>query len=252
MNTLENKVAIITGAGSGMGKAMALLFASEGAKVIVSDIIAERIASVVKEIEFAGGKVAGIVTDISEEDEVKKMIDLSISSFGRLDILVNNAGVMDDFTPAGDVSNKLWDRVIGINLNGPFYSCRLAIQHMIEQQKGVIINVSSIGGLEGARAGAAYTASKHGLIGLTKNIGFMYSTKGIRCNAIAPGGVNTNIMEGAQPNKFGYERMSTGMSSNTRMAEPSEIANLALFLASEKSSNINGTVIVADGGWTAY
>lgn len=252
MKALENKVAIITGAGSGMGKAMALLFAAEGAKVVVSDIKTDRVTSVVKEIESAGGTAVGIVTNVSKEEDVKKMVDLSISSFGRLDILVNNAGVMDDFTPAGDVSNELWNKVIGVNLNGPFYSCRLALPYMIKQGKGVIINVSSIGGLEGARAGAAYTASKHGLVGLTKNIGFMYSTKGIRCNAIAPGGVNTNIMEGANPNKFGYERMSTGMSSNIRMAEPSEIANLALFLASDKSSNINGAVITADGGWTAY
>lgn len=252
MKTLENKVAIITGAGSGMGKAMALLFAAEGAKVIVADVKAERIDAVVKEIESKGGKALGIVTNISLEDDVKKMIDSAITHFGSLDILVNNAGIMDDFTPAGDTSNELWNKVIGVNLNGPFYSCRLALQYMLKQGKGVIVNVSSIGGLEGARAGAAYTASKHALIGLTKNIGFMYSTKGIRCNAIAPGGVNTNIMEGASPNKFGYERMSTGMASNIRMAEPSEIANLALFLASEKSSNINGTTIVADGGWTAY
>jgi len=252
MKTLENKTVIVTGAGSGMGKAMALLFAAEGGKVVVSDIKTERVETVVKEITSKGGIAAGIVTNISEEVDVKKMIDTAITSFGSLDILINNAGVMDDFTPIADVSNELWNRVIGINLNGPFYSCRLAIQQMLKQGKGVIINVSSIGGLNGARAGAAYTASKHGLVGLTKNIGFMYGTKGIRCNGIAPGGVNTNIMEGANPNKFGSERMNTGVASNIRFAEPNEIAELALFLASDKASNINGTTVVADGGWTAY
>jgi NAD(P)-dependent dehydrogenase (short-subunit alcohol dehydrogenase family) len=252
MKILENKTTIITGAGSGMGKSMALLFAAEGAKVIVSDIKAERVETVVKEIISKGGSAIGIVTNVSKEEDVKKMVETAMNKYGLLDILINNAGVMDDFTPAADVSDELWNRVIGVNLNGPFYSCRLAIPQMLKQGKGVIINVSSIGGLNGARAGAAYTASKHGLIGLTKNIGFMYGPKGIRCNAIAPGGVNTNIMEGANPNKLGSERMNTGIGSNIRMAEPIEIAETALFLASDKAGNINGTVVVADGGWTAY
>jgi NAD(P)-dependent dehydrogenase (short-subunit alcohol dehydrogenase family) len=123
---------------------------------------------------------------------------------------------------------------------------------MLKQGKGVIINVSSIGGLFGARAGVAYTTSKHALIGLTKNIGFQYSQKGIRCNAIAPGGVETNIGDNMKPNQFGYEKLSLGMQTNPRMGKPSEIAELALFLASDKSSFINGTVITADSGWTAY
>ena len=249
---MENKTVVITGAGSGMGKSMALLFAGEGAKVIVSDIKSERVEAVVKEIKLKGGAALGIVTNISNEEEAKKLIVAAINNYDSLDVLVNNAGVMDDFTPAADVSDELWNRVMGVNLNGPFYTCRLAIPQMLKQGKGVIINVSSVGGLNGARAGAAYTASKHGLIGLTKNIGFMYGPKGIRCNAIAPGGVNTNIMEGANPNKFGSERMNTGTGSNIRMAEPMEIAETALFLASDKASNINGTIIVADGGWTAY
>lgn len=249
---LENKVAIITGAGSGMGKAMALLFAGKGAKVIVSDIKGERVDEVVKEITSKGGTAKGIITNVAKEDDVKKMIDAAVNDYGALDILVNNAGVMDDFAPVAEVSDEGWNKVIGVNLNGPFYACRLAVQQMLKQGKGVIVNVSSIGGLNGARAGAAYTASKHALIGLTKNIGFMYAAKGIRCNAIAPGGVSTNIMDGINPNKAGLELISKGMASNPRMGEPSEIAELALFLASDKSSNVNGAVIVADGGWTAY
>ncbi len=252
MKTLENKTAIITGAGSGMGKAMAILFACEGANVIVSDLKTERVDAVVKEIISAGGKATGVAVNVSKEEEVKKMIDTAMNTYDGLDILVNNAGVMDDFIPVADVSNELWNKVIGVNLNGPFYTCRLAVPLMLKRGKGVIINISSIGGLNGARAGAAYTASKHALIGLTKNIGYMYGTKGIRCNAIAPGGVTTNIMEGANPNAFGYERMSGGFATNIRMAEPNEIAELALYLASDKSSFVNGTVIVADGGWTAY
>lgn len=252
MKLLENKTAIITGAGSGMGKAMAMLFAKEGANVIVSDVRKERVDAVTKEITDEGGKALGIVTNVAKETDVETMISKTINTFGGIDIVVNNAGVMDDFTPVADVTDELWNKVLGVNLTGPMYICRAAVKQMLKQGKGAIVNVSSIGGLNGARAGVAYTASKHGLIGLTKNIGFMYGTKGIRCNAICPGGVNTNIMEGANPNKFGMERMSTGIGSNIKTAEPSEIAELALFLASEKASNVNGAVVVADGGWTAY
>ena len=249
---LQNRTAVVTGAGSGMGKAIALLFAKEGANVIVSDINTERVQEVVNEITGKGGAALGLVTNMAREEDVKKMMEAAMDNYNSIDILVNNAGVMDDFTPVADVTDELWNHVLGVNLNGPFFSCRLAVQQMLKQGSGVIVNVSSIGGLHGARAGAAYTASKHGLIGLTRNIGYMYGTKNIRCNAIAPGGVNTNIMEGSHPNAFGMERMSAGIGNNIRTAEPLEIAELALFLASDKSSNINGTVVVADGGWTAY
>jgi NAD(P)-dependent dehydrogenase (short-subunit alcohol dehydrogenase family) len=252
MKMLANKVAVVTGAGSGMGKAMAILFAKEGAKVVVSDVKAERVNAVVKEIHQAGGEASAALTDVSKQSDVKEMIDTAVTAYGGIDILVNNAGVMDDFTPVADVSDELWRRVMAVNVDGVMFACRLTIPIMLQKGSGVIINVSSIGGLYGARAGAAYTASKHAVMGLTKNIGYMYGTKGIRCNAIAPGGVQTAIMENAHPNPFGYERMSAGAANNLRVAQPEEIAELALFLASDKSSFINGAVVVADGGWTAY
>lgn len=252
MKTLENKTAVVTGAGSGMGKAIAMLFAAEGAKVIVSDIKAERIDAIVKEITGKGGQATGIVANVANEQDVEKMINAAISQYGSLDVLVNDAGVMDDFSGVADVTDQMWNRVMGVNINGPFYTCRLAVRQMLKQGKGAIVNISSIGGLYGARAGAAYTASKHALVGLTKNIGYMYGTKGIRCNGIAPGGVNTNIMEGVTPNKAGMDRIMPGMATNLRSAEPIEIAELALFLASDKASNVNGTIVTADGGWTAY
>lgn len=252
MKTLENKTAVITGAGSGMGKAMATLFAAEGAKVVVSDLKPDRVDAVVKEIIAKKGTATGCPANVAKEDDVKKLIDTAIKTYGSLDILVNDAGIMDDFAPVADVTDELWNRVMGVNLYGVFYTCRLAVPQMLKQGKGAIVNISSVGGLNGARAGAAYTTSKHAVIGLTKNIGYMYGTKGIRCNAIAPGAVNTNIMEGANPNKAGMDRIMPGMAVNLRTAEPIEIANLALFLASDAASNINGTVVVADGGWTAY
>ncbi|MGE5704174.1 MAG: SDR family oxidoreductase [Clostridia bacterium] len=249
---LANKVAVITGAASGMGKEMAVLFAQEGAKVVVADLNEDKVNAVVSEIAEAGGTATGVVANVAKEEDVQNMIDTAVGTYGSLDILVNNAGIMDNFTPVADISDDLWERVIAVNLTGPFRACRKAVPIMIEQGGGVIINTASIGGLYGSRAGTVYTASKHGVVGLTKNIGFQYGPKGIRCNAIAPGGVNTNITSGASFNAFGMERMSTGMGSNIRSAEPIEIARLALFLASDDSSFINGTVITADAGWTAY
>jgi len=252
MKKLQNKTAIITGAASGMGKAMALLFAREGAHVLVSDLNITAIDLVVEEIRKEGGVAFGFECNVSIEEEVKRLIKFTIGHFKTIDILVNNAGVMDDFMPVDQVSNELWDKVLHVNLYGPFYTCREVIPLMLDQGSGAIINISSIGGLQGARAGAAYTASKHALIGLTKNIGFIYSSKGIRCNAIAPGGVNTNIGVGMNPNPFGYERATSGAANMTRMGEADEIAQTALFLASNDSSFVNGTVVTADGGWTAY
>lgn len=194
----------------------------------------------------------GIACDITEEASVKSLVDAALSEFGSLDILVNNAGIMDNFIPLDRLNDVLWEKVMAVNLNGPFYTSRLAIRHMLTKGKGVIINIASIGGLRGGRAGLAYTTSKHALIGMTKSIGFMYAKKGIRCNAIAPGGVNTNIMKYAQPDAEGAVLCSSGIGSNPRMGDPDEIAKTALFLASDDSSFITGTVITADGGWTAY
>lgn len=252
MKKLESKTAIITGASSGMGKSMAILFAAEGANVVVADLKQEAIDEVVSQIKSAGGNAIGVVCDVSTESAVQQLIETTTSKFSALDILINNAGIMDDFKPVESVSNDLWNRVMAVNVSGPFYACRLAIPIMLKQGKGVIINISSVGGLYGSRAGAAYTVSKHALIGLTKNIGWMYANKGIRCNAIAPGGVNTNIVKNMQPDPFGMERCITDGARLTRMGEPEEIAKLALFLASDDASFVTGEVVTADGGWTAY
>ena len=252
MKKLQNKTAIITGAASGMGKAMALLFAQEGAHVIVADLHQESIDAVLEEIKQAGGTAFGMVCNVALEADIKKLVKFTQGHFNTVDVLVNNAGVMDDFMPVDQVSNALWDRVMQINVNGPFYACREVVPLMLAQGSGVIINIASVGGICGSRAGVTYTASKHALVGLTKNIGFMFATKGIRCNAIAPGGVNTNIGAGMNPNPMGYERCTSGAASMPRMGESDEIARTALFLACNDSSFINGAVLTADGGWTAY
>ena len=252
MKKLENKTAIITGAASGMGKAIAQLFAQEGANIVLADLQQNEVDAVVKNIVEAGGHAIGLECNVSHENEIKNLIDKALSEYHTLDVLVNNAGTLDNFEPVDQVSNEQWKRVIGVNVDGPFFACRLAVPIMLKQGSGSIINIASIGGLFGARAGTAYTVSKHALIGLTKNIGFMYALNGIRCNAIAPGGVNTNIGKDLKPNSFGYQRCTIGGTSMPRMGEAIEIANTALFLASSDASLINGTVITADAGWTAY
>ena len=250
---LEGKAAVVTGAGSGIGEAIAKLFAKEGAKVVVSDIVPERVDRVVKEIIEAGGTAVGVVANVAAEEDVQKMIDTAVERFGTLDVLVNNAGIMDNFVPAHELTDELWERVLTVNLTGPMRTIRKALPIMMEKGGGSIVNVASVAGVGGSRAGAAYTASKHAMIGLSKNVAYQYALKGIRCNVVAPGGVETNIGETIQsPSQFGYERMMLGTHSNPRSGQPMEIANVVLFLASDEASFVNGAVDVADAGWSAY
>jgi len=250
---LSGKVAVVTGAASGMGKAIAELFAAEGAKVVVSDINLDNASQVVKGIEERGGVALAVQSNVALEDDVQRMFEAATNAFGTVDILVNNAGIMDNFVPAGDLTDELWEKVFAVNTTGPMRTTRKALSMFVPKQSGVIVNIASAGGLFGSRAGAAYTASKHAVIGLTKSVGYQYANLGIRCNAIAPGGVKTNIAASlTAPNPFGAERAMAGMGLNPRVGEPEEIAKVALFLASDESSFVNGTTVTADAGWTAY
>ncbi|EUJ48638.1 SDR family oxidoreductase [Listeria fleischmannii] len=253
MGKLEGKVAVITGAASGMGKQIALLYAKEGAKVVVADLNLENAQGTVDEIASNGGDALAVVANVVKQADVDGMIDAAVDKFGKMDILVNNAGIMDNFVPVAEVTDDLWERVLAINTTGVMRATRKAIPLFEENGGGVIVNIASAGGLFGSRAGAAYTASKHAVVGLTKNIGFQYANKNIRCNAIAPGAVNTNIGTSIyDPSAFGQERAMVGMNINPRVGEASEIAKVALFLGSDDSSFVNGTIITADAGWTAY
>lgn len=250
---LAGKAAVVTGAASGMGEAIARLFAKEGAKVVAADIASEGVQRVVDDIKEAGGVAIAVTANVAAEDDVQKMIDTAVTEFGTLDILVNNAGIMDNMMPAHELTDELWERVLAVNVTGPMRLIRKALPIFMEKGKGNIINIASIGGLNGSRAGAAYTTSKHALVGLTRNVGFQYATSGIRCNAIAPGAVATNIAATIrEPSAFGAEKAGMGMALNPRTGEPEEIAHAALFLASEESSFVNGAVLVVDGGWSAY
>lgn len=250
---LVDKVAVVTGAASGIGEAIAKRFAAEGAKVVASDISAEGVARVVKEIEAAGGTAVAVTANVASAEDVDRTIDTAVETYGTLDILINNAGIMDNFTPAHEMTDELWERVFAVNTTGTLRAIRKALPIFMDKGKGNIVNIASIAGVAGARGGVAYTSSKHAVVGLTKNVGFQYATSGIRCNAIAPGAIETNI--GAtitNPSEFGMGRFQTGMGSLPGEGTPDQIASAALFLASDEGSFVNGAVLVVDAGWTAY
>ena len=243
---LDGKVAVITGSDRGIGKATVERFVQEGARVVAADLA----PSGLKEFE-SDERVAIVLGDVTVRADAERMIATAIERFGKLDILVNNAGIMDRFLPAGELTDELWNKVLAVNLTAPMLLCRAALPHLIAS-KGVIVNVSSIGGLFGARAGAAYTASKHGLIGLTKNIAATYATDGVRAVVVAPGGVNTGISIGGDPSQRGYAALQKTLGAAVRLAEPCELAAVIAFVASSEASFVSGEVLVADGGWTAY
>ena len=254
MKGLENKVALITGAGSGIGKAIAQLFAQEGASVVLADLHQQNIEAVARDITEKGGKAICYAADVSNEVDVQLLLDYTLRMNHTLDILVNNAGVMDLFESVADVSNETWTRVLGVNLNGPMFTMRRAVPLMLEQGGGAIVNIASVAGVGGGSAGAAYTASKHALIGLTRSTAFQYAKLGIRCNAIVSGGVNTNIMQSIDQSKIDQAalgRIGAYHAVNPGMLEPIDIANAVLFLASDEARYINGVDLPADRGWRA-
>lgn len=249
---LQGKVAVITGAGSGMGLAMATLFANEGAKVVAGDWNAERLDAAIAGIQERGGTIIGTQGNIADQATAEQLVDLAITTYGRLDVLCNNAGVMDYMQGVGELSDEIWRRVLSINLDGPMFTSRRAIQHMLTHGGGSIINIASTAGIHGGAAGAAYTASKHALVGLTRNTAWMYAQRGIRCNAICPGATKTNIGESMPSDRLdaaGAARAGAFAALAPAYLDPGDIAVLALFLASDESRNINGAIIPADAGW---
>ncbi len=248
---LKDKVAVITGAGSGMGLATARLFVEQGARVVAADWHMDAVDAAAASI---GGGIVAVRANVAEEADCVAMIDKAVSEFGRIDILVNNAGVMDLFQSVADVDNDTWRRCMSINLDGPMYAMRRAVPLMLKQGSGAIVNIASAAALGGGAAGAAYTASKHALVGLTRSTAFQYAKSGLRCNAIASGGVATNIMQSVDPTKLDQAalgRLGPYHAVNPGMLEPIDIANLVLFLASDEARYINGAIIPADMGWTS-
>jgi len=251
---LQGKVAIITGAASGMGLAMATRFASEGASIVAADWNAQRLDAAVTTIAQSRGAIVGAPGNIADQATAEGLIDQALSTYGRLDVLVNNAGVMDYMQGVGELADDIWRRILGINLDGPMFTSRRAVQHMLAHGGGSIINIASTAGIHGGAGGAAYTAAKHALVGLTRNTAWMYAKRGIRCNAICPGATMTNIVESMPLDRVdaaGAVRTKEFTSLAPAYLEASDIAALALFLASDEARYINGAIIPADAGWAA-
>lgn len=250
---LKDKVVILTGASSGIGEATALRFAEEGAKVVIVARSEDKLNKIVDRASEFPGEIIAIAGDVSKQEDVEKLVNKTIDTYGRIDVLVNNAGVLDNYLSADNMTDEVWDRVFDINVTGPMRLIREVLKHMVKENKGNIINTASVGGLYGGRGGMAYVASKHALVGMTKHIGFMFQDKGIRCNAVAPGSIATEIGHKVkEPNMDVLNKLMKGFELYPETGEPQEIANVMLFLASDDSSFVNGTTIVADGGWTAF
>lgn len=246
----EGKSVVVTGASSGMGRRIALDFAAEGATVVAVARRKERLEQLAKESEGLTGKILAYPGDISSLEVNEGMIDFAVQQCGKIDVLVNNAGIMDEFKPIGEVDNDQWEKVMKVNLEGPMYAMRKAVQVMCSQENGGnIVNVASIGGVRGSRAGAAYTASKHALVGLTENTAFMYVGNKIRCNVVCPGGVETEVMN-SQTNisQFGVARVMAGLDTSIPSGKPEDISSAVLFIASDDAKFMNGSTVVVDGG----
>lgn len=247
---LEGKVALITGAGSGMGKAQTQKYAEEGAKVIAVDINLDAVEKVVQEITNNGGEAIAVKGDISKKEEVDKFVKNGLDKYDKIDILCNTAGIMDDFKPTLDVTEEYWDKVMNINLKGMFLLTNSVLPQMIENGKGTIINFSSIAGFVAGAGGSVYTATKHGVIGYTKQLSLDYGPKGIKANAICPGGVETGMTDEIFKDEDSGIMDMIEKTPAGRPGKAKEIADLSLFLASDKSDFIHGEAIKIDGGWT--
>jgi len=251
---LAGKVAVITGAGSGMGRAMANLFTAEGAKVIAADWHAGALEEVVAEVRAAGGEITGVQCNVAKREDCEHVIEAAVATYGGLDILCNNAGVMDQFQGVAELDDEVWDRVMSINLDGPMYLTRKAVPIMIARGGGSIVNTASAAAMGGGAAGAAYTVSKHGLVGLTRSTSWRYALDGISCNAMACGAVETNIQQSIDSSHIdaaGAARYQQYQALIPAFLKPLDIAELALFLASDDARNINGAIVPIDGGWAS-
>ncbi|WP_394620235.1 SDR family NAD(P)-dependent oxidoreductase [Lentzea sp. JNUCC 0626] len=253
MGEFEGSSVVVTGAGSGIGKAAALRFAREGANVVVADLNEDSARAVVAEIEAAQGKAVAVVGDLSESAVIDRVVSVAVETFGGVDVLVNNAAVMDGMSAPADVSDEEWERVLRVNLTAPFLLTRAVLPLMLAKGKGAIVNTASEAALRGSAAGTAYTVSKHGIAGLTKSLAVMYREKGIRTNAIAPGGTLTGIGAGLNVDPAAHGPQIVGRYAHNfgRVAEADEQAAVIVFLASDAASNINGAVLPVDNGWAA-
>lgn len=248
-NGFTGRVTLVTGAGSGIGKAMAAAFARAGARVAVADV--DRAGAQLTASEI-GEAATAFAVDMSDESSVDELVRRAIDSLGRIDVLCNNAGILDKMSLPADTSIAEWERVLRVNLTGTFLVTRAVLPQMLEHGSGAIVNTASEAGIRGGAAGAPYTASKHGVVGLTRSVAWAYANDGIRCNAIVPGPVFSNAAGSvAGFDEKGVERLRPVIALNQHVVLPEQIAEAAVFLASDAASFINGAIVPVDAGWSA-
>jgi len=262
MERLTGRVAIVTGAGSGNGLAMARAFAREGAAVVIGEYSAERGEAAAADIRASGGQAHSIRTDVRAWEDVDRLVSAAMRLHGRIDVLVNNAGVIDGWAKCLDTSTELFDQIMAINVRGTFFGCKRVLAEMVPAGYGKIINVSSVAGFVANGGGLAYTTSKHAVVGLTRQLAWEYGPHGIRTNALCPGAVSTSIRQtsaeilGTEGGAFARMGMSPEQLRERvplgGLASPDDIAHAAVFLAAAESDYTNGHALTVDGGWLAH
>lgn len=247
----ESKVALITGAASGIGRATALAFAREGARVSISDIQEKEGRAMAESIRKDGGDAEFFACDVSRPDQIRSMLAGTVARFGRLDFACNNAGIEGDTAATADSDEENWDRVIDVNLKSVWMCMKLEIPEMLKQGGGSIVNISSIAGLVGFPGIPAYVASKHGIVGLTRAAALEYAKQGIRVNAVCPGVIQTPMVERFVQGDAGKLAQLVGAEPLGRLGKPEEIASVVTWLCSSGASFVTGQPLAVDGGWVA-
>ena len=255
MGLVDGLTVVITGAAAGIGRATALCFAAEGAQVVVSDISSDGSAETVTLIEKAGGKAIVVPADVSQPADVSALIDQAVATYGKIDCAVNNAGIEGMVSPLADQFDDNFDAIIAVNLKGTFLCLKAEIAAMLKSGGGTIVNLSSVAGLIGFSGLSPYVASKHGVVGLTKNAALEYAQSGIRVNAVCPGGIDTRMLDSLAEQATGGMQTTAEMMDPLhpigRIGTPQEVAELIVWLCSPRASFVTGAIIPVDGGFVS-